>query len=86
MPRKQVHLSGILAAVPTPFTADGSALDEDALVALVERLVGAGIHGLVPCGTTGEFTSLSPAEHRRVIELDVSAAAGRAPSWPGWGR
>ena len=85
MPRKQVHLSGILAAVPTPFTADGSALDEDALVALVERLVGAGIHGLVPCGTTGEFTSLSPAEHRRVIELYVSAAAGRVPVVAGVG-
>ncbi|SDU94796.1 Dihydrodipicolinate synthase/N-acetylneuraminate lyase [Microlunatus sagamiharensis] len=85
MPRKQVHLSGILAAVATPFTADGSAVDEDALVALVERLVGAGIHGLVPCGTTGEFTSLSPAEHRRVIELYVSAAAGRVPVVAGVG-
>ena len=85
MPRKQVHLSGILAAVPTPFTADGSAVDEDALVALVERLVGAGIHGLVPCGTTGEFTSLSPAEHRRVIELYVFAAAGRVPVVAGVG-
>ena len=85
MPRKQVHLSGILAAVPTPFTADGSAVDEDALVALVERLVGAGVHGLVPCGTTGEFTSLSPAEHRRVIELYVSAAAGRVPVVAGVG-
>jgi len=85
VPRKQVHLSGILAAVPTPFTADGSAVDEDALGALVERLVGAGIHGLVPCGTTGEFTSLSPAEHRRVIELYVSAAAGRVPVVAGVG-
>lgn len=85
MPRTQVHLSGILAAVPTPFTADGSAVDEDALVALVERLVGAGVHGLVPCGTTGEFTSLSPAEHRRVIELYVSAAAGRVPVVAGVG-
>lgn len=85
MPRKQVHLTGILAAVPTPFTADGSAVDEDALVALVERLVGAGVHGLVPCGTTGEFTSLSPAEHRRVIELYVSAAAGRVPVVAGVG-
>ena len=79
MPRKQTSLTGILAAVPTPFTADGSAVDEVALGALVDRLVDAGVHGLVPCGTTGEFTSLSPQEHRRVIEVYVSAAAGRVP-------
>jgi dihydrodipicolinate synthase/N-acetylneuraminate lyase len=72
MPRRPVRLTGILAAVPTPFTTDGSAVDEAALAALVDRLVDAGIHGLVPCGTTGEFTSLSPEEHRRVIELYVA--------------
>jgi dihydrodipicolinate synthase/N-acetylneuraminate lyase len=85
VPRKQVELTGILAAVPTPFTADGSAVDEAALVALVDRLVAAGVHGLVPCGTTGEFTSLSLQEHRRVIELYVSAAAGRVPVVAGVG-
>lgn len=85
MPRRQTHLTGILAAVPTPFTADGSALDEPALVALVDRLVAAGVHGLVPCGTTGEFTSLTPDEHRRVIELYVSAAGGRVPVVAGVG-
>jgi len=90
VPRKQTassspKLTGILAAVPTPFTADGSAVDEAALTALVDRLVDAGIHGLVPCGTTGEFTSLTPDEHRRVIELYVSAAAGRVPVVAGVG-
>ena len=44
MPRKQTSLTGILAAVPTPFTADGSAVDEAALAGLVDRLVGAGVH------------------------------------------
>ena len=39
----------------------------------------------MPCGTTGEFTSLSPDEHRRVIELYVSAAAGRVPVVAGVG-
>lgn len=83
--RMQTSLTGILAAVPTPFTADGSAVDEAALTALVDRLVDAGIHGLVPCGTTGEFTSLSPMEHRQVIELYVSAAGGRVPVVAGVG-
>lgn len=83
--RKPVDLHGILAAVPTPFTADGSAVDEAALRKGVDRLIGAGIHGLVPCGTTGEFTTLSPEEYRRVIALYVEAAAGRVPVVAGIG-
>jgi dihydrodipicolinate synthase/N-acetylneuraminate lyase len=85
MPRKSVALSGILAAVTTPFTADGSAVDEAALATQAEWLIASGIHGLVPCGTTGEFPALSPAEHRRVIELYVEAAAGRVPVIAGIG-
>ncbi len=85
MTRRTVDLHGILVAVTTPFTADADAVDEDVLVAQVERLVAAGVHGLVPCGTTGEFTTLSPAEYRRVIELYVSAAAGRVPVIAGVG-
>ena len=41
--------------------------------------------GLVPTGSTGEFTSLTPAEHRRVIEVYVEAAAGRVPVIAGVG-
>ncbi len=85
MPRKSVQLSGILAAVTTPFTADGSAVDEATLTAQAEWLIASGIHGLVPCGTTGEFPTLSPQEHRRVIELYVQAAAGRVPVIAGVG-
>ena len=76
MARTSLSLHGILAAVPTPFTADASAVDEQALTGLVDWLVASGVHGLVPCGTTGEFPTLSPEEHRRVIELYVTAAAG----------
>jgi dihydrodipicolinate synthase/N-acetylneuraminate lyase len=80
-----VQLRGILAAVTTPFTADGSAIDEPVIKSQVERLVAAGIHGLVPTGTTGEFTSLTPEEYRRVVELYVQAAAGRVPIIAGVG-
>jgi dihydrodipicolinate synthase/N-acetylneuraminate lyase len=79
------ELRGILAAVTTPFTADGSAVDEDALRGHVDRLVAAGIHGLVPTGTSGEFTTLSPEEYRRVITLYVDAARGRVPVVAGVG-
>lgn len=80
-----VEIRGILAAVVTPFTADGSAIDEDNLRAQVDRLVDAGIHALVPTGSTGEFASLSFDEHKRVIELYVEAAAGRVPVIAGIG-
>jgi dihydrodipicolinate synthase/N-acetylneuraminate lyase len=80
-----VQLRGILAAVTTPFTADGSAIDEPVIKSQVERLVAAGIHGLVPTGTTGEFTSLTPEEYRRVVELYVQAAGGRVPVIAGVG-
>src|SRR5919112_4330570 len=83
--RTKVELRGILAAVTTPFTSDASAIDEPTLRAQVDRLVVAGIHGLVPTGTTGEFTTLSPEEYRRVIELYVESAAGRVPVIAGVG-
>jgi dihydrodipicolinate synthase/N-acetylneuraminate lyase len=79
------ELRGILAAVTTPFTADGSAVDEDLLRSHVERLIAAGIHGLVPTGTSGEFTTLSPEEYRRVITLYVESARGRVPVVAGVG-
>ena len=85
MSRKSIQLKGILVAVSTPFTADSSAVDEQVLASQTERLINAGVHGLVPCGTTGEFTTLSVEEHKRVIELYVAAAAGRVPVVAGVG-
>src|SRR5919198_4683640 len=76
---------GVLPALVTPFTDDGSALDADALAAIVDRLVGAGVGGLVPGGSTGEFTTLTHAERREVVELTVAAAAGRVPVVAGTG-
>lgn len=76
-------LHGSITALVTPFR-DG-AVDEAALRALVERQIAAGTDGLVPCGTTGESATLSMDEHRRVVELCVEAAAGRAPVITGAG-
>ena len=70
---------GVLPALITPFTEDGSAIDTDALAAFVERLIGAGVGGLVPGGSTGEFTTLTNAERRQLTEVTVEAAAGRVP-------
>jgi dihydrodipicolinate synthase/N-acetylneuraminate lyase len=78
-------LRGILVALVTPFTADGSAIDEDALHALIERLLAAGVHGLVPGGTTGEFATMTHAERRRLTELIVAMVDGRVPVVAGTG-
>lgn len=74
---------GVMPALVTPFR-DG-AVDEPALVALVERQIAGGVHGLVPVGTTGETATLSHDEHRRVVELTVKTAAGRVPVIAGAG-
>jgi 4-hydroxy-tetrahydrodipicolinate synthase len=70
---------GVLPALITPFTEDGSAINTGALTAIVDRLVGAGVTGLVPGGSTGEFTTLSHAERRELVETTVEAAADRVP-------
>lgn len=46
---------------------------------LVNRLVKAGVHGLTPLGSTGEFAYLDPAQRRRVVEVTLEACAGRVP-------
>ena len=74
---------GVIPALVTPFR-DG-AVDEKAFVALVERQIAGGVHGLVPVGTTGETATLSHDEHKRVVELCVRTARGRVPVIAGAG-
>lgn len=76
---------GVLPALITPFTPDSSAIDTPALAAIVDRLIAAGVGGLVPGGSTGEFTTLTGAERRQLVETTVDAAAGRVPVIAGTG-
>ena len=76
--------TGCGTALVTPFTSSG-AVDEAAVRRLAKRQVDAGIHFLVPCGTTGEAPTLSAAERRRVVELVVDVVAGRVPVLAGAG-
>jgi 4-hydroxy-tetrahydrodipicolinate synthase len=76
---------GVLPALITPFTEDGSAIDTDALGTIVDRLIDAGVAGLVPGGSTGEFTTLTHAERLQLIEATVEAAHGRVPVVAGTG-
>ncbi len=77
-----MKLQGCGTALITPFRPDGS-LDEPALNLLVRAQVEQGVSILIPCGTTGEASTLTEQETERVIELTISAAAGRVPVFAG---
>jgi 4-hydroxy-tetrahydrodipicolinate synthase len=73
-----LRIEGTYTALVTPFR-DGpnQPIDWEALDALVDAQVAAGISGLVPCGTTGESPTLSHEEHSQVVERTVKRANGR---------
>jgi 4-hydroxy-tetrahydrodipicolinate synthase len=68
----------VLTALATPFAADGT-VDEASLRALVDRSIAGGVHGVVACGSTGEFSTLSSDERRLVVETVIDHVAGRIP-------
>jgi 4-hydroxy-tetrahydrodipicolinate synthase len=76
--------TGCGTALVTPFKQDLT-LDEPTLHRLVRRQIDAGIHFLVPCGTTGESPTLTRAEHLRVVEVCLEEAQGRTPVLAGAG-
>ncbi len=80
--RKQ--FTGCGTAMVTPFRRDGS-VDEAAVTRLAKRQIDAGIHFLVPCGTTGEVPTLTDEEQVRIVELIVAEAKGRVPVLAGAG-
>lgn len=76
-------IQGAITAIVTPMR-DGK-VDEQGLTDLINFQIDEGIHGLVPCGTTGESATLGFDEHKRVIELTVKAVDGRVPVIAGTG-
>jgi len=75
--------SGAFTAMVTPFR--NGEVDVEALEGMVEFQIQNGIHGLVPCGTTGESPTLSESEDRLVIETVVRISNGRVPVIAGTG-
>ncbi|MDE7241473.1 4-hydroxy-tetrahydrodipicolinate synthase [Desulfovibrio sp.] len=78
-----MFFSGAMTALVTPFK--NNAIDEEGYRAFIENQISEGIHGLVPCGTTGESATLTHEEHERVIEICIEQAAGRVPVLAGAG-
>jgi 4-hydroxy-tetrahydrodipicolinate synthase len=77
-------LSGYAPALPTPFGADG-AVDSAAFERLCELQIRMGATALVVCGTTGEASTLRPAEHHVLVRIAVDVAHGRVPVIAGAG-
>jgi len=75
--------SGALTALVTPFR--NGEVDVEALEGMVEFQIHGGIHGLVPCGTTGETPAMTEEEDRLVIGTVVRVASGRVPIVAGSG-
>ena len=75
--------TGAMTALVTPFR-DG-AIDHRALADLVEAQIAGGIHGLVPCGSTGEAATLTHEEHVEIVRAVVRLAHGRVPVIAGTG-
>jgi 4-hydroxy-tetrahydrodipicolinate synthase len=80
---KELQVDGCLTALITPFR-DGK-VDEKAFCDFVEWQINQGVHGLVPCGTTGESATLSEREYGHVIKMCVEVADGRVPVIAGSG-
>lgn len=76
---------GVLPALITPFTDDGSTIDTASLADVVELGIAAGVSGFVTTGSTGEFTTLTGDERRLVTETVIAVAAGRVPTIGGTG-
>lgn len=81
--------TGVAPPIVTPFDESGD-VDYEEFAAHIDRLEAAGVDGIVPCGTTGERATLTPQEHRDVIEFvveetsagtDVVAGTGSASTW-----
>jgi 4-hydroxy-tetrahydrodipicolinate synthase len=69
---------GVFPYLVSPVDESGAIKDE-VLAQLCDDLIGAGVHGLTPLGSTGEFAYLSWKQRRRIVEVVVAIARGRVP-------
>lgn len=78
-----MRFQGSIPALITPMNK--GAVDEVAFRKFVGWQIKEGSHGLVPVGTTGESPTVTPAEHKRLIEICVEEARGKVPVIAGAG-
>ena len=73
-----MEFSGVFPYLVSPIDPSG-AVKAEVLARLCDDLIEAGVHGLTPLGSTGEFAYLSWPQRRRIVEVVVQAARGRVP-------
>ena len=78
MSPNRVHFRGVFPYLVSPVGPSGE-VNAEVLARLCDDLIAAGVHGLTPLGSTGEFAYLSWAQRRRIVEVVVEAARGRVP-------
>lgn len=71
--------SGVVCPLVTPLVEDASRVDEGALRRVIDAQIADGVGGLIACGTTGEFFSLTSDERQHVAEVTLDQTAGRVP-------
>lgn len=81
--RKESIFTGAATAIVTPMNAEG--IDYEAFARILNWQVEQGIDALVICGTTGEGSTLSDAEHREVLQFAIKVVGGRVPMIAGTG-
>jgi 4-hydroxy-tetrahydrodipicolinate synthase len=69
---------GVFPYLVSPIRPDGT-VNDVVLTRLARDLIAAGVHGLTPLGSTGEFAYLSAAQRRSVVEITINAAAKKVP-------
>jgi 4-hydroxy-tetrahydrodipicolinate synthase len=79
----RTQIKGIFTALISPMTENG--IDVAAYEKLIEWQIAQGVHGIVPCGTTGESPTLTHDEHKKLIEVAVKVANGRVHVMAGTG-
>ena len=76
---------GVMPALVTPFTKDGDILEEG-FKQVIDFTIGKGVTGVVPAGTTGEFSYLRTEERKKLLRLAIEFVDGRVPIIAGTGQ
>src|SRR3990172_338506 len=74
--KPQLKMSGIFAALPTPFRPDEERVDVDALRELIRFNLKSGVHVVLVCGGTGEFPNLTTEERKLVFRTTADEVKG----------
>ena len=74
----EAHFHGVFPYLVSPLHESGE-VNAAVLARLCDDLIAAGVHGLTPLGSTGEFAYLTWPQRRRVVEVVIAAAKGRVP-------